>query len=93
MASFKETFAKERKRLGKGKTFTWNGKSYSTNYAEEESTPLKSSPRPKAKPAAKPAAKSPADAKKLARLKGELAMQKDRSAVRSGMTLRERNQP
>jgi hypothetical protein len=50
MASFKETFAKERKRLGKGKTFTWNGKSYTTNYAEEESTPLKSSPRPKANP-------------------------------------------
>ena len=50
MASFTETFAKERKRLGKGKTFTWNGKSYTTNYAEEESSAPKSSPRPKASP-------------------------------------------
>jgi hypothetical protein len=50
MASFKETFAKERKRLGKGKTFTWNGKSYTTNYAEEESSAPKASLRPKANP-------------------------------------------
>ena len=34
MATFKEEFAKKRKELGAGKTFTWNGKSYSTNYAE-----------------------------------------------------------
>lgn len=31
MASFKEAFAKARKELGAGKTFTWNGKLYSTN--------------------------------------------------------------
>lgn len=35
MASFNKAFAAARKELGAGKTFTWNGKSYSTNYAEE----------------------------------------------------------
>lgn len=144
MASFKETFAKERKRLGKGKTFTWNGKSYSTNYAEEESSAPKSSPRPKAKAKpkdgmsgasrsaegkVKPKAETPVpgralvravknaftgsgetDAAKIAsgrsttkpkttssdsseKLKNPRAAQARRSAVRSGMTLRERNQP
>ena len=49
MASFKETFKAERDKKGPGKTFTWNGKSYSTDYAEEK----KSAPttKPKAKPA------------------------------------------
>lgn len=32
--SFKQAFAAARKKLGAGKTFTWNGKTYSTNYAE-----------------------------------------------------------
>ena len=35
MAGFKEAFASARKKLGAGKTFQWNGKSYSTNYARE----------------------------------------------------------
>ena len=34
--SFKEAFAAARKQMGAGKTFDWNGKSYSTNYAEKE---------------------------------------------------------
>ena len=34
--SFKEAFAAARKQMGAGKTFDWNGKSYTTNYAEEE---------------------------------------------------------
>ena len=142
MASFKETFAKERKRLGKGKTFMWNGKSYTTNYAEEESSAPKSSLRPKAKPKdslsgasrsakgkVKPKAETPVpgraivraiknaftgsgetDAAKIAsgrgtpkttasssnssdKLKNPRAAQARRSAVKSGMTLRERNQP
>lgn len=45
--TFKEAFAKARKAKGAGKTFTWNGKSYSTNYAEEASSAPKKSPRPK----------------------------------------------
>ena len=36
--SFKEAFATARKELGAGKTFDWKGKSYTTNYAEEENT-------------------------------------------------------
>lgn len=36
MASFKEAFAKARKELGAGKTFTWQGKSYTTNFATED---------------------------------------------------------
>lgn len=153
MASFKETFAKERKRLGKGKTFTWNGKLYTTNYAEEESSAPKSSLRPKANPTkasaevkakpkdglsgasrstegkVKPKPETPVpgraivravknaftgsgetDAAKIAsgrntpktttpssnrsdKLKNPRAAQARRSAVKSGMTLRERNQP
>lgn len=41
MASFKEAFAAARKELGAGKTFMWKGKSYSTNYAEENKKPAK----------------------------------------------------
>ena len=170
MATFKEAFAKARKELGAGKTFTWNGKSYTTDYAEEGK---KATPKPKARPAsveagarevkaktemakkasmkealkatsaaAKPAAasasasakvdvrpgakaasvtesrkgmteaerradrrakdaaataartaarKKPEESAKLKRLKEELATQKDRSAVKRNMTLRERS--
>ena len=49
MATFKEAFAAARKEKGAGKTFTYNGKSYSTNYAEEEKKPTGT--KPKAKPA------------------------------------------
>lgn len=48
MATFKDAFAAARKKLGAGKTFNWNGKSYSTNTKEDASA--KSSPRPKARP-------------------------------------------
>jgi hypothetical protein len=55
MASFKEAFAAARKKLGAGKTFEWNGKSYSTNYKEETGKSASAAPtksiRPKAKPA------------------------------------------
>lgn len=49
MATFKEAFAKARKELGAGKTFTWNGKSYSTNVEGEDKGAT--SPKPKARPA------------------------------------------
>lgn len=55
MASFAQAFREARQRLGAGKTFTWNGKSYSTNLAEEgsgsRSRAPSSSPRPPSKPA------------------------------------------
>ena len=35
--SFKDAFIKARKELGAGKVFTYNGKLYTTNYAEENS--------------------------------------------------------
>lgn len=58
MASFKEAFSAARKKLGAGKTFEWNGKSYSTNLKEEVSKPASAAPtksiRPKAKSAAAP---------------------------------------
>ena len=58
MASFKEAFAAARKKLGAGKTFEWNGKSYSTNLKEEVSKPVSAAPtksiRPKANPKAAP---------------------------------------
>lgn len=62
MASFKAAFAAARKEKGAGKTFQWNGKTYTTDYASEKSTTPSTSPRPKAKPAKEaPAAKeSPA---------------------------------
>lgn len=43
MATFKEKFAEERKKQGKGKTFTFEGKSYTTDYAGEKA--------PKSRPA------------------------------------------
>lgn len=49
MATFKEAFAAARKEKGAGKTFTWNGKSYSTDYAEEKKSAKGT--KPKAKPA------------------------------------------
>ena len=45
--SFKAAFAAARKELGAGKTFTWKGKSYSTNLAEETGTKI---PRPQPRP-------------------------------------------
>lgn len=134
MASFKEAFAAARKKLGAGKTFEWNGKSYSTNYKEETGKSASAAPtksiRPKANPKAAPKpttgltnsqrlsltvtgatdlddpristgkksrlittnTKPKSSTTRLARLKKESAMQKDRSAVKLGMTLRERNQ-
>jgi len=54
--TFKEKFKAERARLGAGKTFTWNGKLYSTDMASDKkeakpkAKPVTTSPRPKAKP-------------------------------------------
>lgn len=57
--SFGKAFAAARKEKGAGKTFTWKGKSYTTNYKEEEAKgsttrpkkrPVTRSPRPKARP-------------------------------------------
>jgi hypothetical protein len=44
--SFKDAFRAARKELGAGKTFDWNGKKYTTNYAEEEAPKLKGLPPP-----------------------------------------------
>ena len=44
--SFKDAFRAARKELGAGKTFDWNGKSYTTNYAEEEAPKLQGVPPP-----------------------------------------------
>ena len=57
--SFSKAFAAARKAEGSGKTFTWKGKSYTTNYKEETGPKksvtksegkLTSSPRPKMRP-------------------------------------------
>ena len=56
--TFAKAFAAARKKLGAGKTFTWNGKSYSTNRADDKADKPKPKPRPAAaapKPAAAPA--------------------------------------
>lgn len=45
--SFKQAFQAARSRLGAGKTFTWNGKSYSTDLSSESG-----SARPKPRPTA-----------------------------------------
>ena len=49
MATFKEAFAAARKEKGAGKTFTWNGKSYSTDMATDKKSDTGT--KPKAKPA------------------------------------------
>ena len=41
--SFSKAFAAARKEMGKGKTFTWKGKSYTTNLKEEEASKKKKS--------------------------------------------------
>lgn len=46
--SFSKAFAAARKELGANKTFTWRGKSYTTNLKEE--TPKASPQRPKPRP-------------------------------------------
>ena len=46
--SFDESFAHHRKKLGAGKTFTWNGKKYTTNLKSEVKK------KPKGKPKRKP---------------------------------------
>lgn len=46
--SFGKAFAAARKEKGSGKTFTWRGKSYTTNYKEEEEA--KRPTRPRARP-------------------------------------------
>ena len=48
--SFGKAFNAARKAQGKGKTFTWKGKSYTTNYKEEEKPKVK---RPKARDTSK----------------------------------------
>ena len=67
MASFSEAFKAARKKLGAGKTFTWNGKKYTTDLASEKSTtvPVKrptstsSSPKPMKRPVPTPTTYSP----------------------------------
>jgi hypothetical protein len=44
--SFRQAFADARRELGAGRTFNWRGSSYTTNYAEEEGSSRRSSPRP-----------------------------------------------
>jgi hypothetical protein len=57
MATFKEAFKAARAEKGAGKTFTWNGKSYTTDLASDKKAapkpkakPMTSSPKPQAKP-------------------------------------------
>lgn len=49
MASFSEAFKAARKKLGAGKTFTWNGKKYTTDLASEKTTTT-TSPKPMKRP-------------------------------------------
>lgn len=64
MASFKEAFAAARKAKGAGASFEWNGKTYSTNRADDaKSTPTKPKARPTQAPK-KPAAATPDKAPK-----------------------------
>lgn len=52
MATFKEAFAAARKEKGAGKTFMWQGKSYSTDRADDKKqAALATGTKPKAKPA------------------------------------------
>jgi len=64
MASFKEAFKAARKAQGAGGTFTWNGKSYSTNYAGETGTKRRvSKAATKSAPAKSPTPRSRSDVK------------------------------
>lgn len=52
-SKFGKAFAEARKAKGPGKTFTFEGKSYSTNMASDKGSAPKASPRPTARPAKK----------------------------------------
>lgn len=52
--TFGKAFAAARKEMGAGKTFTWKGKSYTTNYKEEATKKPKAAPTTSVKPRAKP---------------------------------------
>lgn len=83
-SSFKEAFKAARSRLGAGKTFTFNGKSYTTNIAGEGRKPVrksvqKSTPAPTPEKKAAPekaAAPSKFDSKAFADLKSKAAAAK-----------------
>jgi hypothetical protein len=60
MASFSEAFKAARKRLGAGKTFEWNGKKYTTDYASEKSDSKTTRPKARPKPTRPKARPEPA---------------------------------
>ena len=67
--SFSKAFAAARKEMGKGGTFTWKGKSYTTNYKEETAA------KAPAKTAAPAESKAPVARPKAGSTKGTGAMQ------------------
>lgn len=69
-SGFGAEFKRQRKLLGAGKTFTYNGKSYSTNQAGEGGGAPAKSVRPMAKPATRPAAGTPINASQPRRAAG-----------------------
>lgn len=60
MASFKEAFAAARKKQGPGGIFTWNGKKYTTDRADDKKPGKKTSaPKKSIRPKASPRDKAP----------------------------------
>lgn len=90
--TFKEAFAKARKEKGAGKTFTWNGKSYSTDY-KQESSPTRPRARPDRAPTSSTRPKSrPTPTRPRARPTTAKAPQSE--AMTEGLkTLSERSNP
>lgn len=88
MASFKEAFAAARKEKGKGKTFTFEGKSYSTDYAEDKKSPAaaKSTPaRPTGGGKAMQAAKMGATSSNVASNKAAAKRKEDAKPKSEGL--------
>lgn len=54
MTTFKEAFAAARKKQGPGGTFTWNGKKYTTDRADDKKKKSSAAPEKSAKPRPNP---------------------------------------
>ncbi len=81
--SFGKAFAAARKEKGKGKTFTWKGNSYSTNYKEETGT--RQAPRTSERPRARDEV--------VTRAQRAIQRGEDENNSRKGPTSRPRNAP
>lgn len=96
--SFSQAFSEARKKLGSGKTFTWNGKKYTTDTKEDlsktnaSSKAISSNLKPSAKPSSKTKA-NPASASRAGMRTSTTSMPKANPAAASRVGTRTSTSP